>query len=588
MRDTRWRVPLALAVVCIGCIVAAGINSLSPAHAQTEMTSFFVVMNEQADLSTSRITPDPLVRRRRMVAALKATAHSSQAGLNAYLTARSISHRSFWLINAVLVDGDTELARRLAQRADVRRLVPNAKQRMHDPEPAPPRIEPYSTNTVEWNVAQVSAPAVWQNEETRGEGIVIAIADTGIHWDHPALIHHERIVAPLYTYYFPWVPADTGVKSTLTPHSTAPAAATPRIHDYAWHDAIVGDISGNGTNLCGFATKVPCDDFGHGTHVTGTAVGDDGAGNQIGVAPGAEWIGCRNMDGGVGKLSTYIDCFQWFLAPTRLDGSDPRPDLAPNIISNSWTCPPPSAEDCTDDVLDVMRDVIRTVRDAGIMVVAAAGNSGPSCSTVQDPPAIYDESFTVGASTSADTLASFSSRGAVTRDGSYRLKPDLVAPGAGVRSSIVGGGYGYKSGTSMATPAVSGVVALLWSAVPHLQGDVELTERILRESAEARIDTTCGAPDPDGHPNNSWGWGIIDAASAVELAKTCPTTADFDADGAVTDVDVERMTDHIGEPVSYATAVYDLDGNSVIDEHDVKAVTSQRGEACQWPTSNSN
>ena len=62
----------------------------------------------------------------------------------------------------------------------------------------------------------------------------------------------------------------------------------------------------------------PCDDNGHGTHTTGTTVGDDGAGNQIGVAPGAKWIGCRNMDQGNGTPATYTECFQFFIAPTDL------------------------------------------------------------------------------------------------------------------------------------------------------------------------------------------------------------------------------------------------------------------------------
>ena len=78
----------------------------------------------------------------------------------------------------------------------------------------------------------------------------------------------------------------------------------------------------------------------------GTMVGDDGAGNQIGVAPGAKWIGCRNMNEGDGTPATYSECFQWFIAPTDLNNQFPNPTLAPHVINNSWGCPP--SEGCTD------------------------------------------------------------------------------------------------------------------------------------------------------------------------------------------------------------------------------------------------
>ncbi len=93
-------------------------------------------------------------------------------------------------------------------------------------------------------------------------------------------------------------------------------------------------------------SPVPCDDVGHGTHTMGTMVGDDGAANQIGVAPGAKWMGCRNMDVGNGTPATYSECFQWFIAPTNLANQNPDPTKAPHVINNSWGCPP--SEGCTD------------------------------------------------------------------------------------------------------------------------------------------------------------------------------------------------------------------------------------------------
>jgi Subtilisin-like serine proteases len=147
-------------------------------------------------------------------------------------------------------------------------------------------------------------------------------------------------------------------------------------HDYNWHDSIHNSVS----NPCGNDSTFPCDDFFHGSHTTGTAIGDDGMGNQIGMAPGAKWIGCRNMDVGNGTPARYIECMQWFLAPTRIGGGDPDPTKAPDITINSWGCP--ASEGCSFDTLQA---AVEAQRAAGIQMVVAAGNSGSACSTVTDP-----------------------------------------------------------------------------------------------------------------------------------------------------------------------------------------------------------
>jgi uncharacterized repeat protein (TIGR01451 family) len=247
----------------------------------------------------------------------------------------------------------------------------------------------------------------------------------------------------------------------------------------------------------------------------GTMVGDDGQGNQIGVAPGARWIGCRNMEQGWGTPGTYAECFEFFLAPYPIDGDpfvDGEPSLAPHVINNSWTCPP--QEGCDWDSLQA---VVETVRTAGIVVVASAGNSGSGCETVQDPPATYGAAFSVGATDDAEVIAGFSGRGPVTVDGSGRLKPDLSAPGVDVWSSVPGTGYGPNSGTSMAGPHVAGTVALLWSAAPELIADVDATEWVIARTARPKTTTQgCGGDGADDLPNNVYGWGIVDALSAVQ------------------------------------------------------------------------
>jgi subtilisin family serine protease len=244
----------------------------------------------------------------------------------------------------------------------------------------------------------------------------------------------------------------------------------------------------------------------------GIVLGDDGAGNQIGMAPGAKWIGCRDMNNaGVGSPSTYLECFEFFLAPYPVGGTPAQgnPDLAPDITNNSWGCP--AREGCS---VDTLQAALANQQAAGIMTVVAAGNYGASCSTVIDPPALYGAAYTVGAlNTGTDAIAYFSSRGPVTVDGSNRRKPDISAPGTEVRSSVPDGLYGLMSGTSMAAPHVAGAVALLWSARPNLRHRVPETEQVLDAFAVHIPSSDCDTGG--GWPNNTYGYGRLDIKRAV-------------------------------------------------------------------------
>ncbi len=547
-RRVRWPVFVLIVGLVLSAGLAAGpsrptkVTAAAWSAAAAGPADLLVVLSEQADLSPAALLPTKAEKGRFVYRELAETARRTQAPLRGWLDRNGVSYQPFFLVNVIRVSADRQTVLALAAQSDVARIEANPRVRG-----IAPRIEPamgtMAVTGVEWNVALIGADAVWTTYGVRGEGIVVAGNDTGIEWDHPALKAHYR-----------------GWNGTTADHNRH------------WLDAIAH-------------SPVPLDDHNHGTHTLGTMVGDDGGGNQIGVAPGARWIGCRNMDHGIGSPATYMTCFQFFLAPYPL-GGDPftggDPDLAPHVINNSWLCPP--VEGCSQDTL---RASVEALRAAGIAVVVSAGNSGPDCSTIGDPAAIYDASLTVGASDAHEQIASFSSRGPVVADGSGRRKPDLTAPGVNVRSSVRGGTYaGGWNGTSMAAPHVAGTVALLWSAAPSLIGKVELTEWILRISARPHTSSQgCGGDGPSTVPNNEWGWGRLDALGAVEIGLTCPTVGDYDADGQVTVVDIMQVAArwglHQGDD-GYLPA-YDLDGDGVITVGDIMTVAGHWQEACREP-----
>ena len=481
---------LALALISVPAVPAAATaasDKISPAlsrafaAAPDGRAEMLIVLAEQADLAPARELVGKEARVRFVFERLTATAERSQAPLLAELARLGVPQRSFWAANFVWTEGDRALAQRLAARGDVARLDTNPRLILEEPTVDPDALLPEAPDAVEWNIVKVNADDVWLLGHN-GQGAVIAGQDTGYRWDHTALKEKYR--------------------------GWNGAAAN---HNYNWHDAI---HSGGGT--CGANATAPCDDQGHGTHTMGTMVGDDGGANQIGMAPGARWIGCRNMDVGVGTPTTYIECFQWFIAPTDLAGLNPDPAMAPDVINNSWGCPP--SEGCNPGNFAVMQLVVENVRAAGIFVAVSAGNAGPSCSSVEDPAAIYDASFSVGATDSGDFIASFSSRGPVTVDGSNRMKPDISAPGVNIRSSTRDGSYqGGWDGTSMAGPHVAGLVGLMISAVPAVAGDVDRLEDLIRDSAvHPNFTVECGVPS-GVFPNNTFGAGRIDALAAVNL-----------------------------------------------------------------------
>lgn len=510
-------------------------------------TAFLVFLADQADVSPAAALGSKREKGEYVYRTLSEHAARTQAPLRRALDRMGVAWQPFWVANMIWVRGDASVMAALAARADVAHLYANPHVRLdaataEAPDAGVLRLRSARTSgrnaaqdasfrdanlrdasfrdasfrdanlqdasfrdtgfqdarfrdagdlpadrilsleAIEWGVSKIGAPAVW-GAGINGAGAVVGGQDTGYRWTHEALKARYR----------GW-------------------DGTTADHDYNWHDAIH-----EGASDCGVDSLVPCDDSGHGTHTMGTMVGDDGGTNQVGVAPGATWIGCRNMLEGDGTPATYAECYEWFIAPARVDGSDPDPGRAPDVINNSWGCP--ASEGCTDPT--VLLAVVENVRAAGIVTVHSAGNAGAACSSINTPAAIYDASFTVGATNSTDAIAYFSSRGPVTVDGSGRMKPDVSAPGDGVRSSYASNdtSYANMSGTSMAGPHVAGLVALLIDANPRLRGEVDVIEDLIGQSA-LHLTTTlvCGGDTASSVPNNVFGWGRVDAWAAYEAA----------------------------------------------------------------------
>lgn len=484
LRGRRWLAALLLLSLLVPAGVAVGTArpasaTIDPAllrqTAGSAQTTFWVLLRSRADLRPAAVTRGWTQRGQAVVDHLQATARASQADILTLLRARGAAARPFWIANAVQVTGDRATLDALAARPEVAKILPDRTLAL----PAPrDRAPAEAAAGLEWNVTHIRAPEVWSTFDDRGEGIVVASIDTGVQFDHPALVAQYR------------GNQGGGVFD----------------HNYNWFDAI-DDCS----------QPAPCDDVSHGTHTMGTILGDDGdpGSNQIGVAPHARWITAKacGMEGC--PIRALLAAGEWMLAPTDLQGLHPRPDLRPQIISNSWG-------GWSDDFFQAIVDAWVA---AGIFPVFSAGNSGPGCGSVGSP-GDYTNSYSVGAFDRTDTIAWFSSRGPALGGDTATVKPNIAAPGVDVRSSVPGGSYATMSGTSMAAPHVAGTVALIWAAAPALLGDIAATRELLDQTAIDVADNSCdGYPSPAAGNirNNVWGEGRLDAFAAVERAPRGPS-----------------------------------------------------------------
>lgn len=452
-----------------------------------ESFEFLVQFEAQADVLPSKFLTDKTAKGSFVMERLQEKARLSQANVISILNTKAVPFQDFWVANIIWVYGDYELVKIIAQYPEVKRISENSRMKMLEP------VEIHPNNLdkaleIPWGIKQMNVDKVWEMG-IKGKGVVVGGQDTGYEWEHESL----------KAKYRGW-------------------DGTTADHNYNWHDAIreFDPKHPLEENPCGLDSDVPCDDHNHGTHTMGTMVGEVGD-LKIGVAPDATWIGCRNMERGWGTPQSYLECFEWFLAPTDLNGENADPSKAPHVINNSWGCP--DIEGCNSENFDIMETAVNNLKAAGIVVVVSAGNSGAACATISTPAAIFENSFTIAALGENDTIAAFSSRGLVMVDSSNRMKPNVTAPGVNVKSAIRGNGYSNYSGTSMAGPHVAGLVALLISADPTLAGDVERIETIIEQTANKRTAAQdCGTGLGALVPNAVYGYGTVDALAVVTEA----------------------------------------------------------------------
>lgn len=369
------------------------------------------------------------------------------------------SYESFFIINCVNLVARKSIIVELAKRDDVEKIIENKVIKVEKPEKNEKiRMSRSAYDMhIPWNLEAINAYKAQRYTKDCNNEVVVGIIDSGVDSTHSAISKNYR-----------------GNDSSLAA--------------YSWYNTITGKDG---------SQEKPYDDRGHGTHVCGTILGSK-ENALLGVAPKAKWIGVKvfDQDGETDNVK-LLKAGQWIMAPNG------DPTKAPKVVNNSW------GGNSNDGFF---QEIVKKWREAGIFPVFSAGNVGPFNDGGDDSigtPGAYPESYAVGAIRKDEHIAKFSLRG----KSSYtnKIKPDIVAPGVNILSCIPGEKYTIYTGTSMAAPHVTGVIALMLQVNPNLT--VDQIENILNETALPLKDeyyTTA--------PNNGYGYGKVNAVSAVQLA----------------------------------------------------------------------
>jgi hypothetical protein len=460
-------------------------------------TEFFVQLRLQADLSPAYGIQDWETRGQYVYDALRA-ATAAQAPIIAYAQDHGLAYETRLSNNAVFVKGATLAdVDALAARADVYRIRANHVYQIEDVELSPvPEAWGWNLDELDPDAGLygMQAVQVWQDYGISGQGIVVGNLDTGVFYQHEALVQQYR--------------GNNG-DGTFD-------------HDFNWYAPTV-----TATNACDGAATAPCDYNDHGSGTVGIMVGEtQGMDEQIGIAPGAQWIACMGCDSPPSGCSdeALTKCADWMVAPCPIgvDPGDPAcdPSLRPHVINNSW-----GGEGCRD----WYQTYIEAWRAAGQFPAFSAGNT-VACGAVgapgDNPPAFGTAAHAAdGGNLYAGGPSCWFAEPSCDPD-AHEVDPHLNAPSFGRTAGNTQAEYWELSGTSGASPHTAGCVALMWAANPALIGDMETTFTILEQSADrtstqAWAGGDCGKPTcagTDTYPNYEYGWGYLDCYAAVEWA----------------------------------------------------------------------
>ncbi|MEW6034761.1 MAG: S8 family serine peptidase, partial [Chloroflexota bacterium] len=452
MKVKRWAFTLLLVLAML--VTTPGFSLVFAADgAATARVDVSIAEGESADVVVILKSVDVTgVKAASVASTLKAGAARAQAAVADLVTASGGKVvNSFWINNSVLARVDAATLEKLARTPGVERIVPNFKLYALDDGAQAAAAAPGKASpygpTPE--LTMIGAPMAWYDYGVTGGGVKVAVLDTGVDPLHP---------------------------------------------DLAGKIGAFQEFDGSGFPI----VSPPHDSDIHGTHVSGTIAGGSASGMDIGVAPGALlWEGLVLPEGS-GTWTQVMAGMQWAI------------DEGVDVVNMSFG--PPGG-----GYIDVLIPPVRAMAAAGIVPVGAIGNDGPGYT---GSPGNILESWGIGAVDSSGTVASFSGGEVVDKSWfdspppewppSY-VKPDLSAPGVDVYSSIPGGGWGYLSGTSMATPHVAGAAALMieyWRVYldAAAYNPVGLLFDALKNTAEDR-----GDPGLD----TRYGWGLINVHSAI-------------------------------------------------------------------------
>ncbi len=477
---------LALSLAATSLVTPVSAGEIDPALRAVldrmladQHTTVFVYLQRQVPLAdlVARLDAMQATRQFRhelVVRSLRELAQRTQPPVvNALTELRGIDQVTqvvpFWIFNGFAVRGSKAAIERLAVMPEVGLIqwagsdAPGTSD-LIEPVAVAPTL-PAPAFVPEGGLLECRADYVWGRGFT-GRNAVVANIDTGVDGNHPALSARWRGRQP-----------------------NVPARA-------AWFDPIAN-------------TTTPTGRSDHGTHTMGTICGDDGAGNQIGMAPGALWIASNPIDASgtrAQKNIWYNQGIQWMADP---DGDPTTVTDVPDVCSNSW-----GVRDAANGVgpcSTVFNAALDAAEASTVAFVWAAGNEGATGPRVPaDRLASATNSFTVGALDVGSTaIASFSSRGPSTCSASNNIKPEVSARGVNVRSALRGTGFGLMSGTSMACPHVAGAIALLrdvWSEITVVRA-----KELLMASAD-----DLGTTGED----NTFGWGRINLQRAYDQLVT--------------------------------------------------------------------